>query len=42
MSKTPQEIVETYGKTVDISFTYGTSTDEIGSVNSDKINEFMY
>lgn len=42
MAKTPQEIVESYGKTVDISFTYGTSTDEIGSVNSDKINEVRY
>lgn len=42
MAKTPQEIVESYGKTVDISFTYGTSTDEIASVNSDKINEVRY
>lgn len=42
MSKTPQEIVETYGKTVDIAFTYGTKAEEIGSVASEKINEVRY
>ena len=42
MSKTPQEIVETYGKTVNAVFVYGTANDNIETVNSDKINEIRY